>query len=212
MQRIAVVLCVIALALTLGQAASAENWTVFQADENEVSGEISAIIFTLDKNILSLNTPGLTERAGSSAENYELLFSGTWAACGTVDGSRNFVPDPYAKFVMDGYGGSVVWADGTPKGYSAPLMLGCSFKGDGAAEYQNALGYEPADKVKGTLVVWDSLPMFPGAREVYNPVDHTFKVVHSVPAPEPSGIAAVLVTAVTALAGGLGRIKRMRRA
>ena len=174
--------------------------------EEPSEGGPRAIIFTLANDTLSLNTTGIsTGGGGSSTRVWELLFSGNWAAFGTIDSSGSLVPDLYATFLYDGHGGRVQWARNTPFGYTAPLMLGSSFIGDGAATYYDYSYSEPTGRsTRGTLVLWSSLARRPLEDDTYTARSHTFYVVSNIP--EPSSVLA-LFCGLVCLAGAALRRK-----
>jgi hypothetical protein len=170
------------------------------------------IIFTFENDTLSLNTEAISTEGGSSCEVWQLKFSGNWAACGTIDGAGNLLSDPYATFVYEARGGHIQWAPNTPSGYTAPLMLGFSFSGDGAATYEDygvfnyeTGQYEPTGRTTtGTLVQRHYLALRSDEMDIYDPLTHTFQ---ATPVPEPPSILA-LMCGFVGLVGYMGRSKR----
>ncbi|MBI2844407.1 MAG: hypothetical protein HYX78_13500 [Armatimonadetes bacterium] len=210
------IFCLAALFAVSGTTSSyAGSWTVFELAPWEEPGEGGPrnIVFTFENNVLSLNTEAVSVGSGgSSTQVWQLLNSGSWAAIGSVDGSGDLVADPYASFVTNGFGGYVEWSPDTPTGYTAPLLLGHSFNGNGAATYQSYSFGEPVgEPVSGTLTLWSYLPRRELEDDTYTPVGHTFyasNVAGSVPAvPEPLGIVA-LISGLVGLAGIAFRSRR----
>lgn len=197
--------------LVFSGAAVADSWTVFSyPGGNPIApGYPSEIAFTLHNGMLSLNSDTIATVGGSSSTTWKLLFSGNWAVSGTVDESGSYAPDPYAKFVASGQGGHIEWAENTPIGYSAPLIVGASFAGDGASSYTSQWG-RPISDVTATLAL-NSHPTFWGPEyNLYDSVGHTFYAAYAqgaAPVPEPTGMLTLLTGAVS-LAGFAHRTRR----
>lgn len=199
----------IGLALAVCGTAHTDIWVAFDSPEWAELPEWSPtqMVFTFDGGRLTINTSTISEDSGSGTESWTLLFSGDWAVLGTIDDSGSLVPDSYATFVYDGYGGYVDWVADTPSGYIAPLLLGASYIGDGAMTYEEYAEYQPTGyTVTGGIVLWNNLPMRQGERELYTALGHTFYADSSVQVPEPAGILAML----TGLSGFLGLMVRRR--
>lgn len=204
-----IVLC----AFISGVGICADTWTVFSYPGGNplAPGSASEIVFTLNNGVLSLNTNTIATQGGSSANTWTLLFSGNWAACGTIDDSGGYVPDPYATFHASGQGGHIEWAGSTPSGYTAPLMLGASFAGDGAATYTASWG-SPIYDVSSTLVV-NRHPTYWGPEySLYESASHTVYATYAQTAgsmvPEPASLLALLTGGISIAGFGL----RARRA
>jgi len=195
--------------------ARASAWTAFTySGSNPVApGLPSDITFTFDNTHLSLNSSKIVTVGGSSSMKWELLFSGSWGVCGTIDDSGSYTPDPYASFKADGQGGSVEWKAGTPSGYATQLILGGSFTGDGASTYVSQWG-EPISEVTGTLAL-NTHPSIWGAEyNLYEAVSHTFVSQYgpmSPPpmVPEPMSLLTLLTGAISI--AGFGFRARKRR-
>ncbi|MEN6372374.1 MAG: PEP-CTERM sorting domain-containing protein [Armatimonadota bacterium] len=188
----------------------ADTWTVFQMDPSWTPSDKYCprdLTFTFSDGRLSLNSRATsTGGGGSSTHAWQLLFSGSWAATGTIDNSGSLVRDPYATFNYDGYGGHIDWASDTPSGYTAQLLIGYRFNGDGAATYQNYEGEQPVgEPVMGTLVLWDYLALRPLEDDLYTLQNHAFTVTAI---PEPSSLPALGI-----VLSGLGAtiIKKKRK-
>lgn len=191
---------------------AAESWVVFQVPDVYLdlipAGSPTAMIYTLENDLLTLNTNSITAESGSSTKSWTLLLSGTWAAFGTVDSSGVLTPDPYATFVPDGYNGFVRWVANTPSGYTAPLLLGWRFVGHGAATYEEYVDYQPDGVLTtGTIVLWSHLPLRPHEQDIYTAESG---VLTATNVPEPGGFLA-LMTGFVGLAGLVIRRRRRRR-
>jgi hypothetical protein len=196
---IRLVLCAIAIIALIGGPAGAEEWVVFGISPDEADG-YSSITFDFSNNVLSLNTFSIGTAGGSSNESWTLLFSGVWAAMGTVDTANDLTPDPYATFIYDGTGGHVHWAADTPEGYTAQLLLGYSFNGDGAPTYSSYY-YGDYVPIAGTLVLRDRVFSAPDLDQFAN-TSHTFYAT----VPEPSSLLALVCGLV-----GMGGLVRRRQ-
>jgi hypothetical protein len=131
--------CVALLTLLIATGtctAYADSWTIYSIDVDPGSGLPSDITLTFESGHLTLNNELIGTPGGSSFQSWTLLTAGSWAAAGTIDGQGSFVADPYAVFVPEWHGGHIQWAANTPVGYIAPLQLGVSYSGDGAAHYE----------------------------------------------------------------------------
>ncbi len=141
--------------------------------------------FTFDGRNLSVNRTSIWTVGGSSCTASSLLLSGSWAVFGTVTDSI-LTPDPYATLV----GGAVQWAANTPIGYTANLLLGYSFEGDGAPMYQRQPSYNYPPQQGTTLMIRTYSPRmgydYPDSYAFRN---HIFTATYI---PEPSAILALL--------------------
>lgn len=155
--------------------------------------------FTFDGARLSLNGSMISTVGGSSQMESDLLLSGSWAVCGSVaDGV--LTPDPYATFAS----GQVHWAAGTPIGYTASLLLGYSFQGDGAPMYQQHPTYSHPLQQGTTIMVRTYSPrMGYDYPDSYSSKSHVFTATH---VPEPAS-ALVLFCCL----GMYGARRKMRR-
>ena len=189
---------------------SADTWTAFSYDGGNplADGSPADMIFTLDNNHLILNSSKITTMGNSSAMTWTLLFSGDWAACGTIDESGDYIPDPYASFVQEGQGGDIQWANHTPVGYQAPLMLGRRFDGDGAATYTSRWG-EPIGEVSASLVLNTHPSIWGSEYNLYEPVMHTFAASYlpDQAVPEPSGLLSLFAGGISLLGFGFRTLK-----
>lgn len=205
LNRIFVVFCLIGFIVSTAISCSAATWTVTAlGDDVEMQTEwdFRDITFTFENNTLSLNTSWIGTWPGSSCEGWELLSAGRWAVCGTIDESGYLLPDQYATFDIENNGGHVRWAQDTPSGYVAPLLLGHSFIGDGSATYSNRIYENIIDSTDGTLVLRDYLPMRLDEQDFYTADQYTFYATNPASVPEPSGIS-VLIPSILGLAGAL---------
>ena len=181
---------------------SADTWTAFSYGGGNplTDGSPADMVFTLCSNHLSLNSSKITTIGNSSAMTWTLLFSGDWAACGTIDGSGDYIPDPYASFVQEGQGGDIQWANHTPVGYQAPLMLGRRFVGDGAATYTSRWG-APIGEVSASLVLNTHPSIWGSEYNLYEPVMHTFMATYPPvqAVPEPTGLLSLFAGGISLL-------------
>lgn len=202
-------LILILLVMLTASSIYADTWTVFEMDPSWTPSDEYCprdLTFSFTDGRLSLNSRATSiGGGGSSTHVWELVFSGNWAAVGTIDESGNLVRDPYATFVQEGYGGYIDWASDTPYGYTAPLLLGCLFNKDGAMTYRNFADGKPVgDPITGTLVLWDHLALRPLEYDTYIRQSHEFSATF---VPEPSSMAT-LSLAVSGLCTALIRKKR----
>lgn len=194
--------------ILLACAAQADTWVAFRNTGNPpLPSYPDSLVFSLEDDVLSLNAYEIVTVGGSSSMTFALLFSGTWAACGSIVDSR-LVPDPYATFIASGPGfGRVDWALGTPRGYKAQLMLGKPFEGDEAATYLSSWG-QPQGYVTGTLVLSRHATFRGPDYTIYERLAHTFEVPYSgLEIPEPASLL-LLASGVTLIGGILGRGER----
>jgi hypothetical protein len=193
--------------------ARADAWTVFVYDgDNPVApGLPGDITFTFDDTRLSLSSSRIVTVGGSSSMSWTLLSSGNWGVCGTIDGSGNYTPDPYASFNADGEGGSIEWNANTPSGYATQLILGGSFAGNGASTYVSQWG-TPIREVAATLAL-NTHPSIWGAEyNLYEPESHTFMAQYTpdrATVPEPTGMLTLLGGAISIVGFGF-RARRNR--
>lgn len=181
----------ILLAVLVSGVAWAESWTVFSIDPSLSDGPAD-ITFTFKNNHLTLNNSAVHTPAGSSYQGWFVHLMGQWAVMGTIDQSGDLLPDPYATF--DNQGWRIQWSPNTPTGYVAPLLLGYSFNGDGADNYEGYWldegTYERhpnGQSATGTLVLKE-YTYYP--REyAYTKLSNTFYTTN--PVPEPSSLAAL---------------------
>lgn len=192
----------------------AETWTAFTYDGGNplASGSPSQMSFTFDNNRLSLNSNRVWTLGGSSAMTWNLLFSGSWAACGTIDENGAYVPDAYASFEADGLGGYVRWASATPSGYHTNLLVGTPFAGNGAAAYTSTWG-SPIENVSASLALNTHPSMWGSDYNLYEPMSYRFSAAYtSVQAvaavPEPIGLVSLLVGGISMLGFGSKRYQR----
>lgn len=146
--------------------------------------------FTFDGHNLSILNSCIETVGNSSKRVSYLLLSGSWAVCGTVI-DDTLIPDPHATLVGD----HIKWGPNTPVGYTANLLLGYSFQGDGAGAYQpNPPGYG-IPPVEGTLVVRTYSPLMPGDYpDSYSVLTHVFTATY---VPEPSSVVVVVLGLVS---------------
>lgn len=187
-------------------SASAERWVVWDwrpsvFDGVHTPGVPDSIYFDFNGENLVLASPSYSWAYATIVDTYSLLFSGTWAVMGTVENDV-LTPDPYASFVQTSVGsGTVVWAPGTPQGYTAPLLLGARFHGDGGATYPETGGSYTA-----TLVLWEhKVECGQYQFDYLSRWTHAFDAVNNT-VPEPSGLLALVCGL-----GSLGLPWRRRR-
>ena len=211
-RKLSVLFCIAALGLAWSASFAAATWTVFSVPEVYWSRipdwSPRDITFTLDSDILSLNTQAIGTDSGSSSVAWKLMFSGDWAVFGSVDPSGALTRDPYASFNYDGLGGSISWATNTPDGYTAPLLFGYDFTGNGATTYSEYAGGEPSGvETTGTLVLKEYLPMRSHEQDIYTAQSHDLNsgnIVYVSNVPEPPALVAMLC-GIVGLAGTLLR-------
>ena len=178
-------LLVVGLAFTLAGALHADTWKLFQIPEWE------------EQNV-----------GGSGTWRREPLLTESWATAGTIHGSGNLIPDPYAVFNVQDSGGHIDRAVDTPFDYSSSLLLGHRFNDDGAATYYDIEYEQPTGRsTTGSLVLWSCL-----AIRILEDVGHTGHnqdppAIHT---PEPAGILAFFCGAA-ALSGFLRRARSRHR-
>ena len=171
---------------------SAERWVVYDYCYWG-NGSAGSIYFDFDGQNLMLGSKSYSWNGYTEKITSTLLLSGTWAACGTIQGNM-MTPDPYAQFVATPDGtGSVSWLPGTPQGYTAPLIIGARFDGSGAASYEPSY-----DRFTASAVVWTRVNMSGiSNRDSYFSADHTFYATcNSVPE----------LSSLFALSAGIGSI------
>jgi hypothetical protein len=220
----AVLLLATCLVVPIGASAT-QSWTVAAIATD--AWLPSTITLQLSGSNLLLNNTLIWQPGGSSAWNRRIRLSGVWGACGTVDANGSLVADPYATFVIlanetpppslpdwndplpawvDTWYclGYVQWAPDTPEGYTAPLVLGADFAGNGASAYHYEDDWVTSDAV-GTSALQDTYGYGHGCYGVvqYYALSHTFSATH---APEPSSMLALL-----AGVGGLAAVRRRTR-
>jgi hypothetical protein len=193
---------------------SADTWTPFAYDGGNplATGSPSQMSFTFGNNHLSLNSNSISTVGGSSAMTWNLLFSGNWAVCGTIDESGAYVPDLYASFETDGQGGYVRWANNTPDGHLTSLLVGMPFEGDGATAYTSRWG-SPLGEVTASLALNTHPSLWGSNYNLYEPVSHSFNAAYSAvhpmaAVPEPSGLISLLAGGISLLGCGVRRNRR----
>lgn len=148
--------------------------------------------FTFDGTSLTVNRFGISTVGGSSSTASELILSGRWAVFGWVD-DNILTPDPYASLVD----GRVHWAPNTPVGYTANLLLGYRFEGDGAPMYQQHPSYIYPLQQGTTLMIRTFSPrMGYDYPDRYSFKSHVFTATY---VPEPEALAGVM-SGITLLA------------
>lgn len=211
MRRIALLFTFIML--TCSQL-SADTWTAFTYDGGNplATGSPSHMSFTFDNNLLSLNSSSIRTVGGSSAMTWNLLFSGNWAVCGTIDEFGAYVPDVYASFEADAQGGYVRWAGNTPDGYQTRLLVGMPFEGNNATAYTSQWG-SPIGEVRASLALNTHPTIWGSNYNLYESVSYSFTAAYTpitaaTPVPEPTGLISLLAGAVSMMGF---RAKRNRR-
>ena len=179
----------------------ADTWTAFSYSGGNplANGSPSQMSFTFDNNRLSLNSNRIWTVGGSSAMTWTLLFSGSWAALGTIDESGAVIPDVYANFEADGLGGGYVrWASNTPAGHSTTLLVGVPFEGNGAAAYTNRWG-SPIGEVTASLALNTHPSVWGSNYNLYDPVSHSFSAAYEPvqAVPEPTGLLSLLAGSIS---------------
>lgn len=201
--RLSVILCILFSFLTASVCLGATWNLAALSDNTETEGDFKDITFTFENNTLALNTEAIATWPGSSCEVWQVIFSGNWAVCGTVDGSGNLISDTYATFDINGNGGHINWAQNTPSGYVAPLLIGYSFTGDGSVTYTNRIYDNVIDTTNGTVVLRNYLAMRLDEQDFYTHLDHAFYATYPT-VPEPGSI----ITLMSGLIGLVGVISR----
>jgi hypothetical protein len=198
------------LLVSISGTAFSESWILFVNLGNPpINGNPNEMVFNLNNNVLSLNTPNIITVGGSSSMSYSLLFSGQWAVCGQVDNAGQLIQDPYASFVVDGDGsGHIAWSTTTPYGYTTNLLLGADFTGNGASSYAGSWYGMGVDPVAGTLVLQQQQTTY-RTNVLYSDMGyHVFQIAKNPQVvPEPSGLIGMILVGSAAF----GAYKRSRR-
>lgn len=187
---------------------NADTWTAFNYDGGNpvANGSPSQMAFTFNNNRLSLNSSRIWTVGGSSAMTWTLLFSGSWAACGTIDESGAYIPDVYASFEADGQGGYVRWAGNTPEGYRTRLLVGVPRTGDSAAAYTSRWG-SPIGEIRASLALNTHPSIWGSDYNLYESVSHSFSAAYMPvqAVPEPTGLLSLFAGGVSILGFGMKR-------
>lgn len=179
------------LLLIAAGAAGADEWVVwdyyndpFGASHNPIEEGTSRFVASFADGRLSFSDTYAKTVGGSSASHWTLLFAGNWGVFGSVNEHGVLLPDPYATFVIEGpAAGYVVWAPETPFGYTASLLLGHRFVGDGAVTYYSNID---RPEVTGTLVLELGRQWY--TYRAYTEREHVFEATY---VPEPAGVLAM---------------------